>query len=535
MSKYKKKNNGFTKVVIILLVLWGLTKINNLLTKDNVEKNVYRTDTLNIISSSENEVLDSEIKKIAKKLKTKIYIQYADTLDIIDRINSGEKFDAVWISNSLWLYQVDSKVASIKYSKSLSINPIIFGIKKSKAEELGFTSKDIYTKDIVNAIKNGKLKFSMSNPTSTNSGASAYLGFLQTLAGNPEVLTEKHLDNAELKKEIKDFFNGVERTSGSEDFLEKLFLEGNYEAVVAYETSIININKKLVEEKKEPLYAIYPIDGVSISDSTFAYIDNKDDHKKEMFEKIQNYLLDSKGQELLASFGRRTWFGGVNENAPKDIFNPNWGINTTKYITPIKYPSTTVINKALSLYQVELRKPIHVVFCLDYSGSMWGDGIDELKNAMNYILTEEAAKNFIQFSEKDKIDVIAFATQVEDIWSTNNGTKTDDILTNINEKEPDGATALYPAAIKALDILKDEDSAYNSSVILMTDGAANIGSFKDLSKKYKEINKDIPIYSIIFGSASERELNEIANLTNAKTFDGKYDLVTAFKKVRGYN
>ena len=69
----------------------------------------------------------------------------------------------------------------------------------------------------------------------------------------------------------------------------------------------------------------------------------------------------------------------------------------------------------------------------------------------------------------------------------------------------------------------------------MTDGAANIGSFKDLSKKYKEINKDIPIYSIIFGSASERELNEIANLTNAKTFDGKYDLVTAFKKVRGYN
>lgn len=63
--------------------------------------------------------------------------------------------------------------------------------KKSKAKELGFTDKTIKTKDIVNAISSGKLKFSMSNPTSTNSGASAYLGFLYTLAGNPEVLKKK--------------------------------------------------------------------------------------------------------------------------------------------------------------------------------------------------------------------------------------------------------------------------------------------------------------------------------------------------------
>ena len=31
------------------------------------------------------------------------------------------------------------------------------------------------------------------------------------------------------------------------------------------------------------------------------------------------------------------------------------------------------------------------------------------------------------------------------------------------------------------------------------------------------------------------QLNEIASLTNGKVFDGKSDLVTAFKKVRGYN
>jgi Ca-activated chloride channel family protein len=46
---------------------------------------------------------------------------------------------------------------------------------------------------------------------------------------------------------------------------------------------------------------------------------------------------------------------------------------------------------------------------------------------------------------------------------------------------------------------------------------------------------DIPIYSIMFGNADESELLDIANLTNAKVFDGRTDLLKAFKEVRGYN
>ena len=69
----------------------------------------------------------------------------------------------------------------------------------------------------------------------------------------------------------------------------------------------------------------------------------------------------------------------------------------------------------------------------------------------------------------------------------------------------------------------------------MTDGQANVGSFEQLRNKYLATTNKIPIYSITFGSASERELQQIANLTNAKVFDGKKDLVKAFKEVRGYN
>ena len=95
---------------------------------------------------------------------------------------------------------------------------------------------------------------------------------------------------------------------------------------------------------------------------------------------------------------------------------------------------------------------------------------------------------------------------------------------------------MYPATIRALEILSDENTdEYVTSVILMTDGMANVGRYSDLENYYKKIKKEIPVYSIMFGSADEDELLEISNLTNGRVFDGKSDLVTAFKKVRGYN
>ena len=166
---------------------------------------------------------------------------------------------------------------------------------------------------------------------------------------------------------------------------------------------------------------------------------------------------------------------------------------------------------------------------------MYGNGNAQLVSAMEYILTEKAAENFIQFSEKDKIDIIPFASQVSNV-KIGTGANTTELLNHIKSIEPNGSTALFPAAIYALDLLRDENQeVYNTSVILMTDGQGNIGRFSDLRSKYNEISKNIPIYSIMFGTADEEELEDIAKLTNAKIFDGKKDLVRAFKEVRGYN
>lgn len=533
------QKNKFTFIIIAIVIfiylIIGSIVIGGII-DNNKEGGWGRETTFKLISSTENKDIENILQSYADKNDIDLEIDYAGTIEIMDKLNQGEEYDAVWCSNSIWLYMLNDDV-TVTNSKSTSINPVVFGIKKSKAQELGFIGKDVYTKDILNAIKQGNLKFSMSSPTQTNTGATAYLGFLSTLAGNPEVLTEENLKDETLKSQLTQLYAGVTRSSGSDEFLEEMFLNGNYEAVVTYESSIININKQLEEQGKEPLYIIYAKDGVSISDSPFAYIDHKDDTKEEQFSQLQSYVLSSEGQQELVKTGRRVWYGGTNENADKSVFNPDWGIDTTKYIVPVKYPSTTVIRQALSIYQTELRKPIHIVFCLDYSGSMYGRGITQLKEAMEYILNEEeASKDLLQFAQKDKITIIPFTHNILETYSTANGTDTEELIQKISQTDVGGGTDIYLPVIEALKILDKEDlETYNTSIVLMSDGASNYNRIEQLRQTYRAIGKDIPVFSIMFGSASQEQLQDIADLTNAKVFDGKTNLLEAFKQVRGYN
>lgn len=541
---FVKRGRIATAIFIVVMFMFFIILANSDTEKSSIKNmnmlsstNLKSNNTFKLISSTENKDIENELKKFAKNEGINLEIDYAGTIDIMQKLNKGEEYDAVWASNSIWLYMLDSTKVKTSNSKSTSINPVVFGITKQKAEELGFVNKDIYTKDIVDAIKNGKLKFSMSNPTQTNTGATAYLGLLTTLAGNPEVLRENNLEDENLKNDLTSLFTGLERSSGSEDFLEELFLKGNYEAVVTYEFSIINMNKKIVAQGKDPLYILYPVDGVSISDSPLAYIKQGNGEKEEFFKKLQSYVLSDEGQKILASNGRRTWYGGVKSDIDQTIFNKDWGIDTTKYIVPLKYPNTEIIKKALSMYQTELRKPVHTVFCLDYSGSMSGKGYTQLKEAMDYILDEQkASQDMLQFASKDKITIIPFNGKVIDVWNTDNGVNTKELIEKISTLKPSGSTNIYDTSKTALEELKNDDlNTYNVSVILMTDGMSNVGSYAEFSEYYNRLGKSIPVYSIMFGDAYEYQLDEIAQITNAKIFDGKTDLLQAFKEVRGYN
>ncbi len=519
---------GFGTVVIVtFLFIWLVGSIFN---------SIRPKDSLVILSSYENKSVASSVTKYAKDEGINVTFKYMGDLDIVDALNKNSiDYDAVWISNSMWLYMLDNQYL-YSDSKSISISPVVFGIKKSKAKDLGLVDKNVTNTDIVNLIKDKKIKYVMNSVTQTNTGATAYLGFLSSLAGNPEVLSEEMLEDQELISNLKSVFSGVERVSGDESYLKEMFLNNDdYEAVVASESSLIEINQELKNNNKEELYFIYPTDGVAINDSTFAFIKNNAT-KEESFLKIQNYLLSDDGQKMLEENGQRTWYGGTTSKADKKIFNSDWGIDTSKNLTVTRFPSKKVITRALDLYIEELRKPTHVVFCLDYSGSMYGSGNEDLSSAMSYILDYDQAKNDnLQFSRKDKITVVTFGNKIKHVWSVDNGRETNELIDNIRNEYVSGGTALYTAIREGIDILSDESDDYTKTIIAMTDGAVNVGTFNSLKYYYNSKESDIPIYSITFGDAEEAQLNEIASLSNAKVFNGKTDLLKAFKEVRSYN
>lgn len=487
---------------------------------------------LNILVSHENEDLEYILTDYASSHHLNLNINYQGTLDIVSTLNNQPTdYDAVWLSNSIWMYML--KNVTPKDSKSIYINPIVFGIKKSKAEDLGLTNRTIYLKDIITSVESKKLSFLMPSVTQTDSGASAYLGFLSCLA-NTEVLDKEALEKTDVKESLTQLFSGVERSSGSDDYMNNLFINGDYDALVNYESSLIWLNKRLEEMGEQPLYLIYPYDGVSLADAPMAYIGNGE--KEEQFKQLQKHLLSAETQKILTQNGRRAGYGGLILNADQEIFNRSWGIDTTKYLSPIKYPSTDVIESAFTLYQTEIRKKSSIVFCLDFSGSMAQSGINELQSAMDYILTDKSAADYLQFTKDDQIIVIPFNSFVMDSFGTNEDYDLDDLLDKIVNIRASGGTNIYDPAIKGLELLKNIDPReYTRSIVLMTDGASNNGSFDYLEEAYLQIGQDIPIFAITFGEADTRQLDSIAELTSGMVFDGREDLVGAFKSVRGYN
>lgn len=244
------------------------------------------SSVLRIVSGSENSELEPILEEFSDREHVRIEMTYMGSLDIMRLLGEEDiPYDAVWPASSLWLTVGDTE-HRIKHAESISISPVVFGIRKSLAEELGFVGREVSVNDLLEAIRNGKLRFCMTSATQSNSGASAYIGFLYALLGNPEVITSEDLQSDELRAQMQELLSGVDRSSGSSDWLKDMFLQGDYDAMVNYECLVIQANRELEERGEEPLYVVYPYDGLSLADSPLGYVDKGDDGQEELFLKL---------------------------------------------------------------------------------------------------------------------------------------------------------------------------------------------------------------------------------------------------------
>lgn len=501
--------------------------------------------TLSIISGSENQRLEPLIQSFARKQGVRIKMSYQGSVDMTLMLSEQGRqipYDVVWPANSLWLMLGDRQKV-VKHGESIMRSPVVLGIKRSLMERLNWIGKDITVADILQATEAGEFSFAMTSATQSNSGASALLGFLHAMSGNPDVLQLGDLENPVTRESVKRLLSRVNRSSGSSGWLKDTLVRypDRFQAMFNYESMIIEANLELTRQGKEPLYVVYPVDGLMISDSPLGFIDKGNADREALFRKLQDYLLSGEVQTTLLDSGRRTALAGMQpEKVNLKIFNPDWGIDVNRIVSPIPTPGEPVIRKALELYQTVLRKPSCTAYVLDVSGSMQGEGLADLKHAMRTLLDPEQARHYMLQSSPNDIHLIIPFNHLPQrgIKAVGNSPETLNALLNfIDGLEPGGGTDIYLAAVKALELTGKVDvlENYFPAVILLTDGKSS-GDIATLRQARERLTggRDIPIYAITFGNADETQLRMISEMTIGRVFHGT-NLVNAFRKAKGYN
>lgn len=495
-----------------------------------------------IVSGSENDVLEPVVQDFCKSRGAACTMKFQGSLDIALSLKAGNDpaVDAVWPAASIWIDMFDT-ARRVKSVKSIVQMPVILGVRLSKAKELGWIGARVTSKDILAAVEAGKLKFLMTSATQSNSGASAYLAMLAAGIGKPDLIEAGDLDKPEVLATARGLLKGVERSAGSSGWLADLYRDGersgaHYQAMWNYEAVIKETNDKLVADGHEPLYAVYPDDGVSVADSPLGFVDRgRGKEVEQFFTDLQTYLLSNDVQARIARTGRRVELGRA---APLPA-DPKTNLDPSRKLTIIRAPDPAVIQKALAIYQEALRRPSLTALCLDVSGSMQGAGEKQLLDAMRFLLTPaETRAMLVQWTKSDQIIVLPFSDHV--LWTAQgNGEDGEQasLLTRALSLRADGGTDFYTCAAQALAAMRPmlSDGAHLPAIVIMTDGKSQ-GAMSTFESAWRADGHRVPVFGVTFGSEVDRsQLDNLAKLTGGRVFDGTKSLTDAFRAVRGYN
>jgi Ca-activated chloride channel family protein len=495
--------------------------------------------TLRVLAGSEVKDMVPILDEAAAAIGVKVEFEYVGTLEGTELVASGGaagKYDATWFANNKYLSLLPGASSAIKASVKIMSSPVVFGLRTSVAHDLGWDAAAPTWSDLAAAASAGKFTYGMTNPAASNSGFSALVAVATALSGTGSALTDADIDS--VTPELTSFFSGQKLTAGSSGFLADKFI-ANPDAV----DGIINYESVLMGLKAtgEPLTIVTPTDGVVTSDYPITLLSSADASKKPLFDKLTDWLTSKKvQQEIVSQTNRRPGVPGIDTGS---TFPP--GI---LFETP--FPNTLdVANTLISTYLESVRSPAQTLFVLDTSGSMGGDRIDSLKQALKNLAgaDESTAGGFAAFRSRERVTLIPFSSEpqtpnVIDVPETDKTSALEEIRSAADNLYADGGTAIYDSLESAYRLaIKQQKERPDTfvSIVLMTDGENTDGATEsDFQQFYASLGSkaaSISTFVVLFGNGNVDELTKVATLTGGKVFDAlNGDLAGAFQEIRGY-
>jgi Ca-activated chloride channel homolog len=492
--------------------------------------------TFRVLAGSELKDIETQLNAdIRNATGIELVFTYSGTLDAIDHIAAGEPFDALWVSHGKYLAMNAVLKGKIVSQEKTMLSPVLLGLKTSKAKELGWDKTEPTWKEISDAAKDEKFSFGMTNPASSNTGLTATIGLAAALASNPEQMTEADLKNPKLA----DFFRAQSLTSGSSGWLAESYEQNQsgVDGIINYESVLLSLNKS--GKLSEPLTLVYPREGIITADYPLMLLTTS---KRAEYDKLVAYL---RGKDFQSKMSAVTLRRPVNPDATMAAAIPR------QVLVELPFPGQAAqIDTLLANFLSTVRTPGSARYVLDLSGSMAGERIASLKEAVQMLASDNTAEQYARFQNREEVGIITFSSATSDTELFQMGSTPDQnaetrkaIASFVSPLRAGGGTAIYSSVRKALMELDGERSANKEkryyTVVLMTDGQSNRGMTSDDFRRWYLAQggrlRGIRVFSILFGEADPQALKDLAALTGGRVFDSRLkSLATVFKEIRGY-
>ena len=494
---------------------------------------------LRVLAGSEVRDMVPLLEEAAAEIGVDVEFEYTGTLEGTELVASGGAeglYDATWFPNNRYLSLLPGADAQVRTSVRIMSSPVVLGLRSDVAERLGWTDASPTWADLAEAAAAGDFSYGMTNPAASNSGFSALVAVATALSGTGSALTTEDIDA--VTPAMSDFFSAQGLTAGSSGWLADRFIEDPdlVDGIVNYESVLMGL-----QDEGQDLAIVIPSDGVVTSDYPLTLLSSAADEKRALFDTLTEWLTTPEIQErIVQDVHRRPAIPGVDTGSefPSDVL----------FETP--FPNTLdVANTLISTYLQSARKPAQAVFVLDTSGSMEGDRIAALKQALADLTGSDTSTqgSFSQFRARERITLLPFSTEPGDPFTVD--VPEDDTASALAEirdaataLEAEGDTAIYDTLRSAYRLAvrqKQERPDTFVSIVLMTDGENTVGSTpEEFEAYYADLGSDadgIPTFVVLFGNSDTETLTRIAELTGGQVFDAlNGDLTGAFQEIRGY-
>lgn len=486
------------------------------------DPNAPQPGTLRVLASSELGDMTEVLDRIADDTGIKVRPTYMGTLDAVELLAKGKadgRYDALWLSSNDYLRLRPEAAKKVVSETPVMSSPLAVGVRSTTVDELGWKPEDVTWSQIERAVRDGRLTYGMTDPARSNSGFATLVSVASALSGAQSALTDTDVTKATPR--LKEFFKGQKLTSGSSGWLATAYKRrGTVDALLNYESVLKGV---------PGLTVIRPRDGVVTADYPLSSLASTDSATREDVRRLTEALRTDDIQRLITE---RTHRRPVVASVP-----PASGLDTDRR-RELPFPgSRSVADGLLDSYEDELRRPSRTVYVLDTSGSMEGDRLEQLKEALADLTGD--------FREREEVTLMPFGSDVKSVRTHvvdpgDPKTGLDAIREDTDALTAEGDTAIFTSLEKAyehLDAGRSQDTF--TSIVLMTDGENTTGAdAADFDAFYAGLDRDrreTPVFPILFGDSDRSELEHIAELTGGRLFDAQEgSLDGAFEEIRGY-